>query len=181
MVWYVLRVGFLLLWHHLVGRPAPSNEAFRVRMRAWPWLCDAYRHLNNAAYLRLAEDARWVWTARTPLLKRALSDRWLFLVGGADVLYRREIRLMSPFEIVSRVIGADERWLYFSQEFVLPDGRVACRVLVRAMVRSPAGAVTPAEVAAVAGATIPQANPEVEHMRNLADLQLAAIRDEGRG
>lgn len=179
MVWYVLRVGFLLLWHRLVGKPAPSNEAFRVRMRAWPWLCDAYRHLNNAAYLRLAEDARWAWTARTPLLKRALADRWLFLVGGADVLYRREIRLMSPFEIVSRVIGADERWLYFSQEFVLPDGRVACRVLVRAMVRASRGSVSPEEVAAATGVAIPKGSQEVERMRALADLQLAAIRDEG--
>lgn len=84
---------------------------------------------------------------------------------------------MSPFEIVSRVIGADERWLYFSQEFVLPDGRVACRVLVRAMVRASRGSVSPEEVAAATGVAIPQGSQEVERMRALADLQLAAIRE----
>lgn len=175
MLTYALRLSSLLAWHAWVEEPADPTKPFHIRARAWPWLCDAYRHLNNAAYLRLAEDARWAWIARTPLLRRALSHHWSFLVMSADVLYRREIPLMASFEIVSRVIAADERSLYFSQEFVLPNRQIACRVLIRAIIRSKQGIIAPAEVAAVAGITIPEAALDVERIRALADSQLAAV------
>lgn len=154
------------------------DEPFRLTMRAWPWHCDAYRHLNNAVYLRLAEDARWAWTARTPLLKHALANRWVFLVGGADVVYRRPVDLMSTFDLVCRVVGADDRWLYFSQEFILPSGKSACRILVRAMVRGKKGQVSPHEVLRLSGFAIPENSEELEHMKKLADVQLSAMKDD---
>lgn len=179
MLWYLLRVGILVLWHRWLEKPADPKEPFRLQRRAWPWYCDAYRHLNNAVYLRLAEDARWAWTARTPLFGLAVSSGWRFLVGGADLIYRREIPLLSRFEIVSRVIGADERWIYMAQEFVLPSGAIASRVLIRAMIRSRQGAVSPVDVAAAAGFSVPERNEEIERMQALGESQLAAIRDAG--
>ncbi len=176
MIGYTLRVGSLLLRHATFGPRAITDEPFRIQMRAWPWHCDAYRHLNNAVYLRLAEDARWAWTARTPLLKQAMSGRWMFLVAGADIVYRHPIPLMSSFEIVCRVEGADERWLYFSQEFVLPSGRSACRILIRAMIKSPQGSVDPQKVLGLTGISCPASGVEIEHMKALSEAQLEAMR-----
>jgi acyl-CoA thioesterase FadM len=178
MIGYTVRVGSLLLWHASTGKRAVPDEAFVVRMRAWPWLCDAYRHLNNAVYLRLAEDARWAWTARTPLLKYAIKRRWAFLVGSADVVYRRPIGLMKEFDLVCRLEGVDERWLYFSQEFVLPSGKSACRILVRAMIRGPEGPVSPDEVLSLVGMTAPKASEELQKLKALGDAQIAKMRDE---
>jgi acyl-CoA thioesterase FadM len=178
MLWYTVRVGLLLLWQSWFRKPADPSTPFRIPMRAWPWHCDAYRHLNNSAYLRLAEDARWAWTARTPLLRRAFTDGWVFLVGGVSILYRHEIRLMSRFEIVCRLIGADERWLYFAQEFVLPDGKVASRALVRATIRAKKAIVNPQQVAEASGFSIPSAGEEVERLKALSELQLASFSAE---
>jgi acyl-CoA thioesterase FadM len=175
MISYVARVGSLVAWHALTGKPADGNEPFRIKMRAWPWYCDAYLHMNNASYLRVAEDARWAWLAKTRLLKRSLSERWLWLLGGADLIFRREIPLMSPFEVVSQVIGADQRWLYVSQEFVLPDGKMAGRLLIREMVRSRKGLISPEEVAAAGGLVIPNAGEDVEHLRTIGESQLAVV------
>ena len=146
-----------------------------MRLRAWPWHCDAYRHLNSASYLRLAEYARWAWGARTPWLKRAMSDGWVGLVGGVDVVYRRPIPLMSAFEVVCRVTGADERWLFISYEFVLPNGQIACRALARLQFRSRKGIVAPEEAARVAGIPIPEKSSEIDLVRVLAESQLATI------
>lgn len=175
MITYTLRVGALLLKHATLGAQVNPDEPFRLKMRAWPWHCDAYRHLNNAVYLRLAEDARWAWTARTPLLRHAMAQRWIFLVGGADVVYRRPVNVMSTFDLVCRVVGADERWLYFSQEFVLPSGKTACRILVRAMVRGKHGQVAPLDVLQKSGFSVPEPSEELEHMKRLAEVQLAAM------
>jgi acyl-CoA thioesterase FadM len=175
MIAYVARVGSLVGWHALTGKPVAGSEPFRIKMRAWPWYCDAYLHMNNASYLRAAEEARWAWLAHTALLKRSFAERWLWLLGGADLIFRREIPLLSPFEIVSRVIGADERWLYVSQEFVLPDGKLAGRLLLREMVRSKKGVVSPQEVAAAGGLVIPEAGEDVAQLRRIGDSQLAAV------
>ncbi len=172
MIGYSLRVGALLLKNATLGPRAVAGEPFVVSMRAWPWLCDAYRHLNNSAYLRLAEDARWAWTAKTPLLETSLRQGWMFLVGGADVVYRRPIPLMSKFDLISRVEGADDRWLYFSQEFVLPSGKSACRILLRAMVRKRGGAVPPSDVFAVTGHVPPAPSEELMRLTALSDEQL---------
>jgi acyl-CoA thioesterase FadM len=176
MIGYTLRVGALLLKHAALGPRAEPGQPFRIQMRAWPWHCDAYRHLNNAVYLRLAEDARWAWTARTPLLKQAMSNGWVFLVGGADVVYRHPIDVMSPFELVCRVEGADERWLYFSQAFVLPSGKCACRILLRAMIRGRDGLVDPEKVLALTGIPLPPPSPELDHFKALSEAQLSAMQ-----
>jgi acyl-CoA thioesterase FadM len=175
MLGYTLRVGTLLLRHSVLGPRAVPSEPFVVSLRAWPWHCDAYRHLNNAVYLRLAEDARWAWTARTPLLKQALKSKWVFLVGGADVVYRRSVPLMSRLELISRVVGVDERWLYFSQEFLLPSGKSACRILIRAMVRSPTGPIDPLEVLRVVDIEPPPPSNEVRQLQALSESQLSVM------
>lgn len=181
MIAYTVRVGALLAWHAYMGKRAPAGAPFRLTMRAWPWHCDAYRHLNNSVYLRLAEDARWAWTARTPLLKRAIAGRWSFLVGGADVVYRRPIPVMSSFDLVCRVEGVDDRWLYFSQEFILPSGLSACRILLRAMVRGPQGAVNPREILELTNIHFPESSDEIEYLKVLSEAQLQAMKERGEG
>lgn len=175
MISYVARVGSLVAWHALTGKAVDNKLPFRIQMKAWPWYCDAYFHMNNASYMRVAEDARWAWLAQSPLLKRSLSERWLWLLGGANLIFRREIPLMSSFEVVSQVIGADQRWLYVSQEFVLPNGKMAARLLIREMVRSRKGIISPVDVAAAGGFVIPDASEDVEHLRTIGDSQLAVV------
>lgn len=177
MIGYSLRVGTLLLKNAILGPRAVPGEPFVVSMRAWPWLCDAYRHLNNSVYLRLAEDARWVWTAKTPLLRASMNERWVFLVGGADIVYRRPVPLMSKFDVVSCVEGADDRWIYFSQKFVLPSGKSACRILLRAMIREPNGPVPPQDVFAVTGHVPPPPSEEIARLTALSDEQLRKMEE----
>ncbi len=176
MIGYALRVGGVLLRHASLGPRAIAGEPFVLHARAWPWLCDAYLHVNNAAYLRLAEEARWAWSARTPVLRHSLKNGWAFLVGGADVVYRRPITLMSAFQIVSSIEGIDERWLYFSQQFLLPSGETACRILLRATVRSREGTVAPKDVLALTGDIAKEPSEELQQLRSLADSQLSAMK-----
>ncbi len=85
---------------------------------------------------------------------------------------------MSPFDVVCHLEGADDRWLYFSQEFVLPSGETACRILLRAMIRGPKGTVAPQEVLELTDMSLPSPSGELEMLKQLGEAQLSKIRGD---
>ncbi|HAY88893.1 MAG TPA: thioesterase [Bacteroidetes bacterium] len=62
--------------------------------------CDAYGHVNNARYLELLEEARWVF------LEPALKDKFfdtrnlLFVVVNINISYKRQLVPTQVVEIV---------------------------------------------------------------------------------
>ena len=138
-------------------------EPVRVELRAWPWLCDALGHVNNARYLDLADLGRGAWLARTGLLTRVLRQRYSFLVAGTSIVYRREIPRFAAFALETQVVGYDERWLSFSVTYLVRhnDGveRVAARAIVRGQIRGKAGAVSPLTLSRELALTAPSTPP----------------------
>jgi acyl-CoA thioesterase FadM len=158
-------------------------EPVRVELRAWPWLCDALGHINNARYLDLADLGRGAWLARTGVLTRAFRERYAFLVAGTSIAYRREIPLLASFALDTQVVGYDERWLSFSATFLVrQDGaeRVAARAIVRGQVRGSSGAVSPftllRDLAATPGGS-PVQSKDVATAWQAQDSLVAMIRD----
>lgn len=62
--------------------------------------CDAYGHVNNARYLELLEEARWVF------LEPALKDKFfdtrnlLFVVVNVNISYKKQLVPTQVVEIV---------------------------------------------------------------------------------
>ncbi|HTU58076.1 MAG TPA: acyl-CoA thioesterase [Polyangiales bacterium] len=126
----------------LLGRdraePLGVFEPVRLELRAWPWLCDALGHVNNARYLDLADVGRLGWLARRGLLRKTLRQRSTFVIAGASLTYRRSIPRLAPFVLETQLVDFDERWLCFTSTFLLQDnGRelVAAHGVVRGQVR----------------------------------------------
>jgi acyl-CoA thioesterase FadM len=152
MIIHTVRVLGLLAVESL--KPAHlSGEPFVMRFRAWPWYCDTNLHVNNAAYLTFMEYARWAMSLRTGLLGRALRSRWIFLVAGASVTYRRPLPVLRSFTVRTELIATEGRWLLLSQDFFDHGGRPAARGIVRAMLRGREGPVSPADVLGRPGPT----------------------------
>jgi hypothetical protein len=49
-------------------------------------------------------------------------------LGGVTCLYRREIKPYQRYEVVSRVLTWDEKWLYIVSYFVKPSGRTEAEI-----------------------------------------------------
>ncbi|OJJ42488.1 hypothetical protein ASPZODRAFT_105211 [Penicilliopsis zonata CBS 506.65] len=47
----------------------------------------------------------------------------LFLLGGVACIFKREIKPYQRYEVVSRVLTWDEKWVYIVSYFVKPGGR----------------------------------------------------------
>ena len=86
-------------------------------MRVHPADLDILFHVNNGAYLQMADIARWNYIADLDGLRRLGDRRWYPVVAASTVKYKRSLKLGDRFEITTRVLGWDERVVYMEQVF----------------------------------------------------------------
>ncbi|MCB5411041.1 acyl-CoA thioesterase [Pseudogemmobacter faecipullorum] len=138
----------------LQARRAPQIQALDTLVShhiCMPWDIDPWMELNNGRTLTLYDLGRIGLAARTPLGKTLRQRRWGMAVAGASVRYRKRIRAFDRFEMRSRLLGWDERFLYLEQS-IWRQGECASQVLIRgAVTKGARGILPPAELAAVLG------------------------------
>jgi len=159
----------------------------RQELRAYPSLCDALGHVNNARYLDIATVGRLAWFARSGLGARLFRERYTYLIAGAALTYRREIPRWSSFTLDTRLVEYDERWVCFLSSFELEQQgspRVAARVLIRGQLRKRNGTGSLPGLLQAIGAMAEPCPPlpeDVAEQLKVQDLTVDVIRrQEGR-
>jgi YbgC/YbaW family acyl-CoA thioester hydrolase len=84
---------------------------------------DFNMHINNARYMVFMERARWDHPVQTGTWDIMLKEKLNFIVAGIEMGYIREIRLGKKFQVESRYLGWDEKYLYLEQRF-MADGKI---------------------------------------------------------
>ena len=141
-----VRIPFLVLRQSIKPLPAVGVlETDTLKMRVWPNDVDFNLHLNNARYLNVMDYGRIHTLARMGLLKPAIQARWIPVVGGVWITYRRSLGLWARYELATRLVGWDERWFYMEQVFTGDDGLAAVG-WVKGALRDNAGVVPPQRV-----------------------------------
>ncbi|MEL6768063.1 MAG: acyl-CoA thioesterase [Pseudomonadota bacterium] len=138
----------------VVHRPRPGitpGEPMVLRTRCWPWDADPFLELNNGRHLTLFDIGRFALGARMGLFRLLRKRGWGLVVGSSATQYRKRIRLFERFEIVTRLVARDEKWLYFEQ-ITRKAGTACSAAFVRtAVVAGPKGTVPTQEVADALG------------------------------
>jgi acyl-CoA thioesterase FadM len=116
-----VRLLFTVLAALRGGRIAPLSEASRVRFRVMPHDLDLAFHMNNGRYLNIMDLGRVDLMIRAGLLKEIRSRRWLPVLAGAQVHFRKELRLWQPFVLETRIVTWDGAWFTMEQRFVVTD------------------------------------------------------------
>ena len=117
-----------------------SHVTFRVN----PLDLDLQRHMNNGRYLSLMDLGRMDLMLRSRFWQRITGQGWYPVVAGQTITYRRSLLLWERFDLASRVIGHDDRWIYMEQVF-RRDGAVVADAIVRARFLRRAGGSVPIE------------------------------------
>jgi YbgC/YbaW family acyl-CoA thioester hydrolase len=117
-----------------------SRASFRVN----PADLDVQRHMNNGRYLSIMDLGRMDLMLRSGFWKRITDAGWYPVVAGQTITYRRSLTLGQRFELATRVIGYDERWIYMEQVF-RRDGKVVADAIVRARFLRKSGGSVPME------------------------------------
>lgn len=117
----------------------------------WPWDIDPFMELNNGRTLTLYDLGRLPLGQRTGLNKLAKARGWGLAVAGASVRYRRRVTMFQKFEMRTRLIGWDRRFVYMEQS-MWRQGECTSHLLIRsAITAGQRGIVDPAEMAEALG------------------------------
>lgn len=96
-------------------------ETSRISLRALPTDVDVAMHINNGQYFSLFDLGRFDLMARSGIWRAMRSRGWSPVVQSERITFRRSITLMTRFEIHTRLIGLDDRSIYFEQRAVVDD------------------------------------------------------------
>jgi len=118
--------------------------------RCLPWDLDPWRELNNGRTLTLYDLGRIPMAMRTGLGEVLRAKGWGITVAGNSTRYRKRIRVFERFEIRSRCIGWDARFLYTEQS-MWKENDCANHILIRSAVTSAKGIVPTSDVLAALG------------------------------
>lgn len=112
----------------------------------WPWDLDIWMELNNGRAMTLYDLGRSMMAQRVGLIKVISSQRWGLTMAGSTVRYRRRIRGFEKFEMRSRAVCWDDKFIYIEQSMWKKNGECASHVLYRAAVTDKSGIVPPTRV-----------------------------------
>ncbi|MGB7212855.1 MAG: thioesterase family protein [Gemmatimonadales bacterium] len=120
-------------------------DASRLTLRVLPTDLDPNWHVNNGRYLTLMDLGRIDLVIRIGFLGLVFRRRWMPVLGGAVIRFQRPLALWQRYELVTRFLGWDEKWMYFEQRFE-SAGKVCVVAFVRALFRGRDGSVPSADV-----------------------------------
>lgn len=142
-----IRVWWISRMRQRIAADAPS----RFSMRVWPNDVDFNVHMNNGRYLSAADLGRLDWWVRSGLWHKALARGWRPMAGDANARFSRELRPFQKYELQTRMVGWNAKWLFAEHRFLVGT-RVHAVVTVRYLFVARDGSrPTPAEVMALIG------------------------------
>lgn len=125
----------------------------------WPQDLDMWLELNNGRTLTLYDIGRIAMAYRGGLIPALRKNRWGLTMAGSYTRFRRRIRGFERFEMRSRLVCFDIRFMYIEQSMWKTNGDCASHVVYRAAVTDKDGIVAPAQAMQAMGHT--GASPEM--------------------
>jgi acyl-CoA thioesterase FadM len=146
LLWMLLRLWFV------PQSTGGLTDHFQRPFRVLPTDCDVNFHLTNGRYFSLLDVARIEHLARKKLLVPLLRRRWMPVLNATEITFIRPIPPLRKFDIVTRIVTWDDKYLYLEQRFE-SLGTLHAVSLARAAFVCRRELVPPAMVVALAGYT----------------------------
>lgn len=125
----LLRLIVVLIRTRLRGKAAPLGPCrvpFRVRLSD----LDPLGHMNNGVYFSIFDLGRIDLMLRSGLYSRMRKHGWYAVVTAETGSFRRELKPFRKFELDTRVIGWDDRHLYFEHR-MFTGGLLATNAVIQ--------------------------------------------------
>lgn len=143
---------FLLRLRLLRAREVGIWDTVRTPFRVVPTDLDLLFHMNNGKYLTLMDLGRMDLMLRSGLWGEATKRGWYPVVAGQTITYRKSLNPFQRFDLLTKVLGVDDRWIYLDQTFVVGDTVHAHAVVRARFLKKGGGSVEHAEIEEVIGA-----------------------------
>ncbi len=146
----IFRLLAVLLWSRFRTKVDVMSEC-ATPFRVMPTDLDVLMHMNNGVYLSLQDLARMDYMIRARAFSKINAKGWYPVVASEMIRFRRSLALFQKFELRTRLISWDDKYLYLEHKFV-SRGEVMALGMIRARFLSKkGGAVSPQELMEVLG------------------------------
>jgi acyl-CoA thioesterase FadM len=111
-----------------------------IRFRVWPNDLDTNLHMNNGRYMTLMDLGRLDLLLHNGAVPIVLKNKWYPVLAGTLIRFRRPLNLFQKFEIRTRIVTWDSKWVYLEQK-ILRKGDVALQAYLKGVFVGPEGSV----------------------------------------
>lgn len=111
------------------------TTALRLRLRVYPNDLDFNGHMNNGRYLTIMDLGRLHLVVRTGLMRLVMKKNLAPTLAAAQMRYRMQLLPFQPFDLETRVLCWDDKWIYMEQRFLYVKGPKAGAVAAIGLVK----------------------------------------------
>ena len=162
-----LRLLLLLLRLARVKKRGVLDDS-RVAFRVMPNDCDVNFHMNNGRYLSFMDLGRVHLIVQIGLSGAVFRNRWKPVLAAAEINFIRALHPLQKFELVTRVVTWDDKYVYMEQLFEA-RGVLCAHAFVKGLFLGAEGLVNNSEVVAMLGHRAPPP-PMPEELRIWVEL-----------
>lgn len=148
-------MGLRVLWMWLTRRRRGRLDVLgvgKLPQIVWPNDLDLNMHMNNGRYFSVADIGRMDWWVRTLMWKNAMARGWRPMAGDANARFSKALLVFERYELHSRLIGWNGKWMFHEHRF-MQGNNVTAVVVVRYLWHGEGKKQTPADVLALIGFT----------------------------
>jgi acyl-CoA thioesterase FadM len=113
------------------------TDTSHLSFRVWPQEADK-KYMNSASFWTITEMGQLDLLFRSGLFKLCRRYHWSPLVGSQKMVYKKPLKRFEQFQLKSKVIYWDDRWVYLRQTFLKNDQLIA-NSLIKIIFRSKGG------------------------------------------
>ncbi len=143
-----------------------------------PFDSDWLRSVQAGRFFTYTDAFRWELAIRSGFFWPALKGRWVVVMGGQKIIYRRPLLIFRRFQLSVQFVGWDDRWIYATHVF-RQGGDVKCVSFSKIGLRQFGKLLNPQRAFDAMGHTAPLAAPawvtayfdqDLERLNQVADL-----------
>ena len=122
-----------------------------VALRVLPTDIDIAMHLNNGMYFSIFDLGRFDLMVRSGVWRQMRRRGWTPVAAGETISFRKSLQLGQRYSVETRILGLDERAVYFEQRAVA-GGEIYARAFIATRLVSAAGPVSNEDIISAFGA-----------------------------
>lgn len=126
-------------------------DSSSVSLRVLVTDIDIAMHMNNGMYFSVFDLGRFDLMVRSGVWRQMRRRKWSPVAAAETISFRRSLQFGQRYTIETRIIGLDERAIYFEQRAVA-EGEIYARAFIATRLVSRSGPVTNEEIIAAFGA-----------------------------
>lgn len=142
-----------MLFHLLRSRRRPAQDiwdGYSLPLRVLPSEIDIFMHVNNGMYFSIMDLGRIDLMVRSGVWNALRGKGWSGVVSAETISFRKSLKLGQRYSVETKIIGIDERAVYFEHRIVV-DGEIYARAFVATRLLSENGTVSKDEAIKVFG------------------------------